>query len=115
MTVFDLTIADVAIPTLGRDFGASISTIQWVMTDYMRAFASVIPLTGWATERFGAKRVWICSLLLFLLGSVLAGAAWSLGSLLAFRVIQGLGGGMIHPVGQTQCSPRRQGHSAWAA
>ena len=93
MTVFDLTIANVAIPTLGRDFGALISTIQWVMTGYMLAFASVIPLTGWATERFGAKRVWICSLLLFLLGSVLAGAAWSLGSLLAFRCSRGSAAG----------------------
>jgi MFS family permease len=65
------------------------------------AFASVIPVTGWATERFGAKRVWLASLLLFLLGSVLSGAAWSIGSLLGFRVLQGFGAGMILPVGQT--------------
>src|SRR6266567_6817838 len=77
MTVLDLTIVNVAIPTLGSDFATSISTIQWVMTGYMLAFASLIPLTGWATERFGAKRVWLLSLLLFMLGSVLAGAAWS--------------------------------------
>src|SRR5919197_711104 len=74
MTVLDLTIVNVAIPTLGRDFAASISTIQWVLTAYMLAFASVIPLTGWASEHFGAKRVWLASLFLFLLGSVLAGA-----------------------------------------
>ena len=69
MTVLDLTIVNVAIPTLGRDFGVSISTMQWVMTGYMLAFASVIPVTGWASERFGAKRVWVGSLLVFLLGS----------------------------------------------
>jgi EmrB/QacA subfamily drug resistance transporter len=101
MTVLDLTIVNVAIPTLGSDLGTSISTIQWVLTGYMLAFASVIPLSGWATERFGAKRVWIASLLVFLLGSVLAGSAWSVGSLIGFRVLQGLGAGMIPPVGQT--------------
>jgi MFS family permease len=67
MTVLDLTVVNVAIPTLGRAFDASIATIQWVVTGYMLAFASVIPLTGWASERFGAKRVWLGSLLLFLI------------------------------------------------
>lgn len=89
MTVLDLTVVNVAIPTLGRDFTTSISTIQWVLTGYMLAFASVIPLTGWASERFGAKRVFLTSLLVFLLGSVLAGSAWSIGSLIGFRVVQG--------------------------
>src|SRR5215204_2205189 len=82
MSILDVTIVNVAVPTLGGEFGASISTIQWVMTGYMLAFASVIPLTGWATERFGAKRVWIVSLLVFMLGSALSGAAWSIGSLI---------------------------------
>src|SRR5919202_117330 len=91
MPILDATIVNVAVPTLGRDFHASISTIQWVMTAYMLAFASVIPVTGWATERFGAKRVWLSSLLVFILGSALAGAAWSIGSLIAFRVVRGLG------------------------
>src|ERR671930_1845335 len=90
MTVLDLTVVNVAVPTLGRAFTASIATIQWVVTGYMLAFASVIPLTGWASERFGAKRVWLASLLLFLAGSVLAGAAWTVGVLIAFRVLQGL-------------------------
>src|SRR6266496_4254540 len=113
MSILDVTIVNVAIPTLGRDFHTSISTIQWVLTGYMLAFASVIPLTGWATERFGAKRVWLASLLLFMLGSVLSGAAWSIGSLIGFRVLQGLGGGMILPVGQTilaqAAGPERMG------
>ena len=113
MTVLDLTIVNVAIPTLARDLGASIPAIQWVMTGYMLAFATVIPLTGWATERFGAKRAWLLALQLFLAGSVLAGAAWSIGSLIAFRVLQGLGAGMILPIGQTllaqAAGPQRMG------
>src|SRR5437016_834705 len=113
MTVLDLTVVNVAIPTLARDLGASIPAIQWVMTGYMLAFATVIPLTGWAAERFGARRTWIFALLVFLAGSVLAGAAWSLGSLIAFRVLQGLGAGMILPVGQTilaqAAGPERMG------
>jgi EmrB/QacA subfamily drug resistance transporter len=113
MTVLDLTVVNVAIPTLAGDLGASIPAIQWVMTGYMLAFATVIPLTGWAAERFGARRAWIFALLLFLLGSVLAGMAWSLGSLIAFRVLQGLGAGMILPIGQTilaqAAGPQRMG------
>src|SRR6266536_5285661 len=113
MTVLDLTIVNVALPTLGRDLHTSIATIQWVLTEYMLAFASVIPLTGWAVERFGAKRVWLLSLLLFMVGSTLAGAAWSIGALIGFRVLQGLGAGMILPVGQTilaqAAGPQRMG------
>jgi EmrB/QacA subfamily drug resistance transporter len=113
MTVLDLTIVNVAIPTLGRELATSISTIQWVLTGYMLAFASVIPLSGWASERFGAKRVWIASLLVFVTGSALCGLAWSIGSLVAFRVLQGLGAGMILPVGQTMLAqaagPQRMG------
>jgi EmrB/QacA subfamily drug resistance transporter len=101
MAILDATIVNVAIPTLGHDFHTSIATIQWVMTGYLLAFASVIPLTGWATERFGTKRVWMGALLLFVAGSAAAGAAWSIDSLIAFRVLQGLGGGLIMPVGQT--------------
>jgi EmrB/QacA subfamily drug resistance transporter len=113
MTVLDLTVVNVAIPTLASDLGASIPAIQWVMTGYMLAFATVIPLTGWAAERFGARRAWIFALLLFLAGSVLAGAAWSIGSLITFRVLQGLGAGMILPIGQTilaqAAGPQRMG------
>src|SRR5881409_3518127 len=110
MAILDATIVNVAIPTLGGDFGTSISLIQWVMTGYLLAFASVIPLTGWASDRFGAKRVWIASLLLFM---ALSGAAWSIEALIGFRILQGLGGGMILPVGQTilaqAAGPQRMG------
>jgi EmrB/QacA subfamily drug resistance transporter len=100
MTILDATIVNVALPTLGREFGTSISTIQWVPTIYLLAFASVIPLTGWASERFGAKRVWLTSLSAFMLGSLLCGLSGSVPELLASRVLQGLGAGMIMPVGQ---------------
>ena len=101
MAILDATIVNVAIPTLGGDLHASIPTVQWVMTGYLLALASAIPLTGWASARFGAKRVWIAALLLFTAGSALAGAAWSIESLIFCRVLQGLGAGMIMPVGQT--------------
>jgi EmrB/QacA subfamily drug resistance transporter len=100
MTILDATIVNVALPTLGRDFHTSIATIQWVPTVYLLAFASVIPLTGWASQRLGAKQLWLVSLAAFTLGSLLAGLSWSIGALIAFRVLQGLGGGMIMPLGQ---------------
>src|SRR5215207_9311912 len=101
MTILDTTIVAVAIDTLSRDFDVSLPTIQWVSTAYMLALATVIPLTGWAVDRFGAKRLWIVSLALFVLGSLLCGLTWSSGSLIVFRVLQGLGGGTILPVGMT--------------
>jgi EmrB/QacA subfamily drug resistance transporter len=100
MTILDATIVNVALPTLGRDLHASISTIQWVPTVYLLTFASVIPLSGWAAGRFGTKTVWLASLAVFMAGSLLAGLSWSIGALIAFRVLQGLGGGMIMPLGQ---------------
>ena len=71
MTVLDVTIVNVAVPTLGEDFRTSIATIQWVATAYMLAFAAVIPLTGWLSDRFGAKQLWMASLGLFTVESVL--------------------------------------------
>lgn len=100
MTILDTTIVNVALTPLARDFGTSLSTVQWVLTGYTLALAMTIPLTGWATGRFGAKTTWIAALLVFLTGSVLCGMAWNVTSLIAFRVLQGAGGGMILPVGQ---------------
>jgi EmrB/QacA subfamily drug resistance transporter len=113
MTILDATIVNVALPTLGRDFGTSISVIQWVPTIYLLAFASVIPASGWASERFGARRVWLVSLTVFLAGSLACGLSQSVGELIGFRVLQGLGGGMILPVGQAilarAAGPQRMG------
>ncbi|MDR9372982.1 DHA2 family efflux MFS transporter permease subunit, partial [Conexibacter sp. JD483] len=101
MTILDTTIVNVAIDALARDFDVSLSTIQWVSTAYLLALAIVIPLTGWAADRFGTKRLWMTSVTLFVLGSALCGLAWSAESLIAFRVLQGLGGGMVMPAGMT--------------
>jgi EmrB/QacA subfamily drug resistance transporter len=101
MSSIDTTVVNVALETLARDFRASITSVQWVATGYLLALVAVMPLAGWASDRFGGKRVWIASVCLFLAGSMLAGAAWSLGSLIFFRILQGLGGGMIMPVGMT--------------
>jgi EmrB/QacA subfamily drug resistance transporter len=101
MSILDTTIVNVALATLGRELHSSLSTIQWVSTGYLVALAVVIPMTGWASERFGAKRLWMTVVALFVLGSILSGLAWSAESLIVFRVLQGLGGGMIMPAGMT--------------
>jgi EmrB/QacA subfamily drug resistance transporter len=101
MSILDTTIVNVALETLSRELGSPLSTIQWVSTGYLLALAVVIPLTGWLSERFGAKRIWMTSVALFGVGSALCGLAWSAESLIFFRVLQGLGGGMIMPVGMS--------------
>jgi EmrB/QacA subfamily drug resistance transporter len=113
MSILDTTIVAVALATLGRDFHVSVSTIQWVTTGYLLSLAVVIPITGWAVDRFGAKLMWMSSLVLFIAGSSLCGLAWSANSLIAFRVLQGIGGGMLLPVGQSilarAAGPQRMG------
>nr|MDT0656738.1 DHA2 family efflux MFS transporter permease subunit [Micromonospora sp. DSM 115978] len=98
--LLDTTIISVALNQLGEAFAVPASTVQWVSTAYLLAMALVIPLTGWCVDRFGAKTTWLWVLTVFLAGSVLCGAAWSAGSLIAFRVVQGLGAGMILPLTQ---------------
>ncbi len=113
MSILDTTIVAVALATLGRDFHVSVTTIQWVATGYLLALAMVIPITGWAVDRFGAKLIWMTSLSLFIIGSSLCGMAWSANSLIVFRVLQGIGGGMLLPVGQSilarAAGPQRMG------
>src|ERR671933_1285426 len=99
MSILDTTIVNVALESLSRDLNAPLSTIQWVATGYLLSLATVIPLTGWAAERFGPRRVWMTVVAAFVLTSALCGAAWSAESLIAFRVLQGFAGGMIMPIG----------------
>jgi EmrB/QacA subfamily drug resistance transporter len=101
MTSLDTTIVAVALQTLSEALGASLDTIQWVATAYLLALATSIPLSGWAAERFGPRRVWMGALTLFGAGSALCALSWSAESLIAFRVLQGLGGGIVVPVGMT--------------
>lgn len=101
MSILDITVVNVAINKLSVEFQTSLETIQWVATGYTLALATVIPLSRWAADRFGTKRVYLIAIALFLVGSALAGTAWSVESLIFFRVLQGLGGGMIMPAGMT--------------
>src|SRR2546423_7546157 len=113
MSILDTTIVNVALRTLGHDLHSSISQIQWVVTGYLLSLAAVIPITGWAARRYGAKRVYMTSLVLFTAGSALCAVAASTTTLVLFRVLQGVGGGMIMPVGQLimaqVAGPRRMG------
>ncbi|MGB2710298.1 MAG: MDR family MFS transporter [Conexibacter sp.] len=101
MSILDTTIVNVALDTLARELDAPLSTIQWVSTGYLLSLAMTIPLSGWTSERFGAKPVWMTSVAVFGAGSILCGLAWSADSLIAFRILQGFGGGMILPVGMS--------------
>lgn len=113
--IIDMTIISVALHTLADVFDSDLSTIQWVTTIYLLASAMVVPLTGWATDWFGARRLWLASLALFTVGSLLCGLAWSPGSLIFFRVIQGIGAGMLGPVGTAMVAraagPKRMGRA----
>jgi EmrB/QacA subfamily drug resistance transporter len=113
MSILDTTIVNVALDTLSRELHATIDKIQWVANGYLLALAAVIPVTGWAARRFGAKRVYLVSLVLFTAGSALCGLATSTTELIVFRVLQGIGGGMILPVGQLMMAeaagPKRMG------
>ncbi|WP_416968568.1 MDR family MFS transporter [Streptomyces sp. 4F14] len=99
--LLDSTIVAVAIHTLAHDLDVSTSAVQWVSTAYLLALAVVVPVSGWAVERIGARKVWLGALALFLAGSMLCGLAWDIWSLVAFRVVQGVGGGLLMPVLQT--------------
>jgi EmrB/QacA subfamily drug resistance transporter len=113
--IIDMTIISVALHTLADVFDSDLSTIQWVTTIYLLASAMVVPLAGWATDWFGARRLWLASLGLFTVGSLLCGLAWSPGSLIVFRVIQGIGAGMLGPVGTAMVAmvagPKRMGRA----
>jgi EmrB/QacA subfamily drug resistance transporter len=113
MSILDTTIVNVALATLGHQLHSSVSQIQWVVTGYMLALAAVIPATGWAARRFGAKPVYLLSLVLFTGGSALCGFATSATELIFFRVLQGVGGGMLMPIGQMMMAeaagPKRMG------
>lgn len=98
MVILDGTAVNVAIPKLQADFGSTLSLIQWTVTGYALAQAAVIPLAGWLSDRFGAKRVFLISIALFTIGSGLCALANSAEMLILFRILQGLGGGVVMPI-----------------
>jgi EmrB/QacA subfamily drug resistance transporter len=99
--VFDTTIVSVALRTLALQLHTTVTTIQWVSTGYLLALGVTVPLAGWAQARFGGKRTWMVALTLFLVGSIACSLAWDAPSLIAFRVLQGIGGGLMLPLLQT--------------
>ena len=118
MTILDITVVNVALPTFqtaftGIDDPLPYSTVAWTVTGYTLALATVIPMTGWAADRFGTKRLYLAAIGLFTLGSALCAAAQSIEMLITFRVLQGLGGGMLMPLGMTimtrAAGPHRMG------
>jgi EmrB/QacA subfamily drug resistance transporter len=100
MSVLDTTIVNVALHDLSGDLHASLNSIQWVITGYLLSLAAVIPVTGWAVRRFSARRLYLIALVVFTGGSALCALATSSSELIAFRVLQGVGGGMLTPIGQ---------------
>jgi EmrB/QacA subfamily drug resistance transporter len=99
MDIMDSTIVNVALPTLGIHFHANNTTLEWIVTGYLLSLAVWIPASAWFGDRFGTKKVFLFALAMFTLGSALCGMADSIGMLIFFRVIQGIGGGMMTPVG----------------
>jgi EmrB/QacA subfamily drug resistance transporter len=113
MSSLDVTMTNVALATLGRDLHSSIGQLQWVVTGYTLALAAAVPVSGWAAERFGPKPMYVMSLALFTGGSFLCGLSTSTPELVGFRVAQGVGGGLLQPLGQMMlvgaAGPRRVG------
>lgn len=97
----DTTVVNVALHTIGAEFGVGADAIQWVSTGYLLALAATVPVTTWASDRFGTRRTWITGLALFLIGSGMCALAWGFGALLTFRVVQGVGAGIMLPLLQT--------------
>ncbi|HNQ06835.1 MAG TPA: DHA2 family efflux MFS transporter permease subunit [Tetrasphaera sp.] len=118
MSILDITVVNVALPTLQHTFAEggedlAYSTVAWTVTAYTLALAAVIPLTGWAADRFGTKRLYMMAVAFFTLGSVLCASAGSINQLILYRVLQGLGGGLLMPLGMTimtrAAGPNRMG------
>jgi len=118
MSILDITVVNVALPVFQDEFGSpdspvAYSHVAWTVTAYTLALATVIPLTGWAADRFGTKRLYMAAIFLFTAGSALCATASSIDTLIAFRVLQGLGGGMLMPLGMTimtrAAGPHRMG------
>ncbi|WP_054697192.1 DHA2 family efflux MFS transporter permease subunit [Syntrophomonas palmitatica] len=99
MSVMDGTIVNVSLPKMISVFNSSTTDAQWIVTAYMLTLGIVMPISGYLGDRFGYKRVYSAALLVFVIGSFLCGAAWSINSIIAFRVLQAMGGGIMQPLG----------------
>jgi len=101
MVMLDTTVVNIALPRIITVFQADVHSSQYVLTGYMLALAIIMPATGYLTDSYGTKRIYLLSMLFFTLGSALCAAAWNVPSLVLFRLLQGLGGGMLMPLGMT--------------
>src|SRR4051812_21219297 len=101
MSVLDTSIVNVAVPTIQLELSAAPDDVEWIVTGYTLALGVVVPLTGWLGLRIGQTRLYILAMLGFTLGSALCGFAWSLNSMIAFRVIQAIPGGILPVVTMT--------------
>jgi EmrB/QacA subfamily drug resistance transporter len=104
MDMVDTTVINVAVPQLSRDFNATTSQVEWTVTGYLLSLALFIPAAGYLSDRFGTKRCFLLAIAIFVAGSALCGQAHSLNELIAFRFVQGMGGGMMTPVGTAMLS-----------
>ncbi|MCD9022589.1 DHA2 family efflux MFS transporter permease subunit [Cohnella silvisoli] len=113
MVILDSTVVNVALSKFQEEFGSTLNTIQWTFTGYTLALSAVIPLAGWMTDKFGSKRIFMITIALFTLGSALCATAQTIDQLIIYRVIQGLGGGMVMPIGMAMifrlAPPERRG------
>ncbi len=100
-SILSSTVVNVAVPDLQATFHAGLTDVQWILTAYLLGLSAVIPISGYVSDRFGTKRVYLVTLVAFTIASGLCGLAWNLQSEIAFRVVQGLAGGMVMPVGMT--------------
>ena len=100
MEVLDTSIANVALPHIAGDLGASSDESTWVLTSYLVSNAIILPVSGWFVGTFGRKRFFMICIVIFTVSSLLCGVAWSLGFLLVARILQGAGGGGLQPMAQ---------------
>lgn len=99
-SLFDSTIVNVAIYAISHGLHSSVSAAQWTISGYVLALGIAVPIAGWAMKRFGTRTTWMVALTSFMVGSVLSSVAWNIGALIGFRLLQGLGGGLLMPVMQ---------------
>ncbi|MBI1170730.1 DHA2 family efflux MFS transporter permease subunit [bacterium] len=117
MQVLDTTIANVALPSMTGDLGASQDTITWVLTSYIVAAAIMTPVTGWLADRIGKRELFLVSIVGFVVASLMCGLAWNLSAMVLFRLVQGIFGAAIVPLSQTfllDINPREKAGSAMA-
>lgn len=99
MAVLDSTVVNTGLPVIMGTLGASMNSAEWILTGYMLSMATILPAAGWLSDRFGYKRIFIFSLTVFTIGSFMCGNSTAIGELVFWRIFQGIGGGLLMPVG----------------